>query len=316
MYGQTVFLVDDLLIGSFVLPVVRGLGERTVDAAYGWLGDQGVQLGRGLFWRLTKRRPGGESAERERLVRNLGVYVEQHPDAAPRLTAAAIKDAAAGATTDEEFLGVLLRFLTTVFELVDTLNRPAVLPGFLTGTEHLAVIDVRASNSSEERAMPTIASHQNDAPRLVFATRGLPYGDRSVLPRIWLVRATEEARRALEQGAASAAHYFDRHDAFSSSLQGQWLVTGIARRKVWVHQPDITHVGLFVKEASRDQAWDWSESPDGVIAMHRALVAAVREQVAKDNAWVDAWSQALRDGQAPGDSTRASQAQSNNPRLR
>ncbi len=289
------FVVDDILIAKFVLPFAQGLGEHTLDGIYDWLDDQGVRLGRGLFYRLTKRRRGAGNVDE--LVTELGDYVAKHPDAASRLTAAALTDAGQVAKTDEEFLGVLRSFLMAVFELVKTLNRPAVLPGFVTGTEHLAVIDVRTRNAGEEFATPAIHPARNDDARIVLANRGVPHGQPTPLPRIWLVSATGEEGPEIDRVAAASARYLDWPDDFVDSMKGQWLATDITRREVWVQQPQITPVGMFVTKPGKVDAFNWSESPAGVIAMHKALVDAVGEKVEQDRAWIDAWSQALRETQ-------------------
>lgn len=289
MYVGAVFVVDDILIAKVVLPFIQGLGEHTLDDFYGWLDDQGVRLGGRLFRRRKRRRGGAEG-----LVRDLREYVDKHPDEAARLTAAAIKDAAV--RTDAEFLGVLLSFLVAVFEIVKTLNRPAVLPGFLTGTEHLAVIDVRTRNAGEELANPAVVSPQSGDPRIVLAGRNVPpLQAPPLLPRIWLVTATDEERLALEQRAVSSARYLGQFDDFMNYMKGRWLVTDITRREVWVQEPLITEFGIWVPAGGRVDKYKWAESPEGVIAMRDALVAAAGEQVASDKVWLDAFSQPLRE---------------------
>jgi hypothetical protein len=285
-------VVDDILIANFVLPFARGLGEHTLNGVYDWLDDQGVRLGRRLLRRLTKGRMG--TGDVEHLVSDLGAYVEQHPEAASRLTAAALRDAGALAKTDKEFLDVLLSFLMAVFELVKKLDQPAVLPGFLTGTEHLAVIDVRTRNAGEEFAKPAIYSPQNDVPRIVLANRIMLYSlAENPLPRIWLVPAAPGERRKFEQHAKASKQCLSWPDDFVNSMKGQLLVTDITRREVWVQQPQIAPTGLFAPKGGTTHAFKWAESPAGVIEMHNVLVAAVEVKDAEKEVWVRAWTKAL-----------------------
>jgi hypothetical protein len=169
-----------------------------------------------------------------------------------------------------------------------------VLPGFLTGSEHLAVIDVRSRNANQDFALPTIHSPQNDVSRIVMANRGVPHGsDKNPLPRIWLVAATPKERRELERHAEASTQYLSRPDDFVNSMKGRSLVTDITRREVWVQQPQITPVEIFVPNGGQTEALKWAASPDGVIAMHKALVAAVDEMDAEKEAWVRGWTEAL-----------------------
>ena len=152
---------------------------------------------------------------------------------------------------------MLLSFLIAVFDTVKTLNRPAVLPGFLTGTEHLAVIDVRTRNASEELDNPTVVSPQSGDPRIVLASRDVPPGQAPPrMPRIWLVTATHEERLALEQRAVLSGRYLGQFDDFTNYMEGRWLATDITRHEVWVQQPLITEFGVWLPAGGKADKYE------------------------------------------------------------
>jgi hypothetical protein len=276
-----------------VLPFAKGLSEQAVKGAYEWLEDQGVNLGRTFWQRIT-----GRGGDEEELVSRLSTYVEADRDAASRLTAAAIAEAGQRARTDEEFLEVLVSFLMTIFRLVDQLQRPAVLPGFLTGADDLAIVDVRTRKANEKPAKPALRSPAADSPRIEMAVRGLPYNSPSI-PRIWIVSEGREELEELEQRAESSTPFFDYPNDFGNFMEGRPLVSAITREEVWLEDSRTGPQGVFVPEQRNINPVPWAQTPDGVISMHRALLGQVGEKEAKRDVWITAWKEAL--GRGPDD---------------
>ena len=280
-------IVDDILITGFVLPFAKGFSEQAVKGAYEWLEAQGVDLGRTLWQRITGRR-----GDAEELVSRLGDYVEADRDAASRLTAAAIADAGQRARTDKEFLEILVSFLMAVFRLVDQLQRPAVLPGFLTGADDLAIVDVRTRKAGEELEEPAVHSPAADSPRIEMAVRGVLHNPLPI-PRIWIVT---EGREEIEQRAESSTPFFDYPNDFGNFMEGRPLVSAITRDEVWLEDSRTGPQGVFVPEQRNINQVPWAQTPDGVISMHRALLGQVGEKEAKRDVWVAAWKEALGRG--------------------
>jgi hypothetical protein len=284
-----VFVVDQILIARFVLPLLQGLGEHALDQAYDWLDAQGVVLGRrGLarFWKSRRSRRGpGE------FVRELGQYVQTHKDAAPALAAAAMREAVAGPATDEQFLGVILQFLMLLLETVEGLARPAVVPGFLTDTGHVAVIDVRTRKVGDRFDAPRIALI--GTPRIVVAEQTVLAYEEQLWPRIWLVEATDEERADLEKLAEASNPTLGGDEALLDAIGGALLVTDITRCEVWVQRPNIIRAGglirVLIQGHGSGEEYSWPGTPDRMVAIYAALKAQVDARAKDDHEWQDAW---------------------------
>jgi hypothetical protein len=279
-----VFVVDDIVLTYFVLPYARRLLGKGQDQLYDWLDGQGIKLAvlARRRWRLRRHKP-----SQVEVLTDLGHYVENHPGTAGTLTAAAI---AAGPLTDEEFMRTICDFLTRIFEMVQELGHPAVLPGFLTGTDYLAVIDVRTP-PGKQLEMPSIDGQEIT----LWKPLGPTEDSRHWMPRLWLVRATDEELASDPDKPGKLADALEASDPDTTPMQlaerlkGQPLVTGITRRRVVVQDirmpvPDLPP-SLLTGESSRIP---WAQSPDGIKAMLAALTNQLGQRQQQDLLWLRA----------------------------
>ena len=219
---------------------------------------------------------------------DLGHYVENHPGTADALTAAAIT----GPLTDEEFMRTICDFLTRIFEMVQTLGHPAVLPGFLTGTDYLAVIDVRTP-PGKQLEMPS-----TDGQEITLWTPPAPsFMPVHWMPRLWLVRATDEELASDPDKPGKLADALQTGDPDTTSVQlaealeRQPLVTGITRRHVIVQHVQMPLADLPPAPIGESSRIPWAESPDGIKAMLAALTNQLGQRQQQDLLWIRALAQ-------------------------
>jgi hypothetical protein len=281
-----VFVVDDILISYFVLPYAQEKLNQGRNQLYDWLDKQGVKLARrGLrFW---QHKPSDVE-----VLKELGHYVETHPGTASTLATATITAQLQAATRlpagqrDEKFLNIVLDFLNQIFEMVQELGSPVVLPGFLTGTDDLAVIDVRTVPLGGQLELPWISGGQVNPTIMLWRDLG-PVGKVYWMPRIWLVRAATDADR-------------DRYKEFANpdttpkqladELKDQPFVMSITRRYVVAQhvQMVLDHLPPTKTGTGEDDRIPWAESPDGVKAMLAALTSQLGERLDEDVLWLRA----------------------------
>jgi hypothetical protein len=235
---------------------------------YAWLEANGVKLGHSLGARLLRRISGGRAGvgDEERLAGELAAYAEKHPDAAATLTAAVLEETA----REEDQLDVMAEVLAAIFEAVRERRRPVVLPGFVTGRDHVAIVDVRTTTEKGEYRVPQATAEPPDLVRkITLAQRGGPgYGPR---PRIWLVTDPKPGeRRELEREADDAATFIGTNgDPFMDSMKGRALVTKITLDEVGLTIPVVTPLGLMINADTETLPWaggsDWVASAFNVL---------------------------------------------------
>jgi len=278
-----VFIVDDILLAEIVLPYARRLLGKGQDQLYDWLDKQGVKLAR-RGWRLWRHKPSDVE-----VLKDLGYYAEKHPGAAGIMATAAIttglQPAAAlpAPEADERVLRALCNFLTGIFEMVQALGHPAVLPGFLTGTDDLAVIDVRTP-PGVQLEMPVISGQ--DSPEITLWRPLGPAGTSSHwLPRLWvLARATDADRRTYEDIACDLD---TTPQQLAEALKDQPFVTGITRRHVLVQHAQIVLPKIPPVTKGESSRIPWAQSPAGVRAMLAALTSQLGERQDEDRRWLE-----------------------------
>jgi hypothetical protein len=290
-------IVDDVLVGLLLVPFLDGLRGRAFEQVYDWLDEQGVNLRpHGLLHRFV----GGhhEDGTLEPVVERLTQHIDKHPEALLTLTQAALNDA--GDQTDEAFLDLVRGYLLAVFEQVEALGQPTVLPGFFTGTGQLTVIDVRTRTVEAEYEEPTRYPAQGEADARIVLARPIGPGEPSRLPRVWLVDARGQNRTELERLAREARNVFPApDDGLSQALEDQMLVTAMSRRTVYVQVTKVVgNVGANVQPPYADTPLPWADSAAGVVAMYDKLVALAKKRADKERGWIEALARArAADGQ-------------------
>lgn len=258
---------EQILIANFVLPFARGVGQGTLSEIYDWLEGNGVKLGQSFGRRLLRKISKGRLGvgDADQLAGELATYVERHPDASSKLTAAVLQEV----DQQGDRLEVIRNLLAAVFELVKRIGHPAVLPGFITGPNHLAIIDVRTNNAEEHYTEPAVYPAPGDrVPTITLARRGGPeYGPR---PRVWLVTEPKDGEvQQLEDEAAKAGPVIAKSDPFTQSMKGRLLVTAITSDEVRFTLPTVTPLGLMVNKPFMVLPWDTGN--DWVVPMCRVL---------------------------------------------
>jgi hypothetical protein len=134
-----------------VLPYSKRLLGKGQDWLFNWVDSQFGEGRKKLKESMSSRN------DKVEVLKDLGCYVLEHPGTADTLATAvyaAELSPASGPPSvegDKEFLMVVRDFfLTPVVEMVKVLERPAVVPGFLTGTDWLTAIDVHTVPRSEQ----------------------------------------------------------------------------------------------------------------------------------------------------------------------
>jgi hypothetical protein len=303
--GGPVFIVDDILLTYFVLPYAKRLLGKGQNQLYDWLDDQGVKLAR-RGWRLWRHKPTDIE-----VLTDLGHYADEHPGTADtlftRVFATELQTAALlpAAEADEEVLRIVSDFLTQIFKMVQALGWPAVLPGFLTGTDYLAVIDVRTP-PGEQLEMPSVGGQ--DVPTITLWRPLKPaFSDtrQHWMPRLWLIRTTDEElasdpdttsgklAAALEEFASDP----DRTPTpaqLADTLKDQSFVMGITRRHVVVQHVQMPLDRLPPQPIGEIGQIRWAESPDGIKAMLKELTSQLGERQQEDLLWKRAIAQLFR----------------------
>ena len=276
------FIIDDILLADILMPYAKRLIGKGQDQFYDWLDDQGVKL---------VRRVWGHNPPVVEVLEDLGHYVKDNRGAAdtlaPKAFTAELQTAQTlpAAQADEKVLRALSDFLTAIFDMVQALGHPAVLPGFLTGTNDLSVIDVRTP-PGQNLEMPEISGQDN--PEIVL-WRPLGYGvlPQHWMPRLWVVvKATDVDRRKYE----NLADPDTTPQRFAEVLEDQPFVTGITRRHILVQHvqivlPNIPPIPVVGGESSRIK---WAESPDGAKAMLADMTSQLGERQDEDERWIRA----------------------------
>jgi hypothetical protein len=301
MQGGLVFVVDDILLTYIVLPYGTRLLDQGRNKLYDWLDSELGKEGKKLKKSIAKRNVDDVEA-----LKQIGQYVADHHGTADTLATAAFAAELGAAKElppvqgDEEFLGAVRDyFLTPTVEMVRALGRPAVLPGFLTGTDWLTAIDVRTVPPAEKLDQLRIYSQYGKNPaRINLWSSPGPLGVQHWLPRLWLIKAAdEELARDLgttpgHLAAALDELAVDKHTTaqrFATALESQAFVTGITRDDVIVDHArmPLDFTPILTRESYQIP---WAASPAGIRTMRTALT----RQVGDRQRQVETWLQALK----------------------
>lgn len=296
------FVVDDILFTYIVLPYGTRLLNQGREHLYKWLDKELGWGGRRLVRRIKRANLSDDAA-----LKALGQYVEKHPEKAQTLATAAFAteletaSALPAEQSDEQFLKVVRDyFLTPLVEMVQALGRPAILPGFLTGTAWLTAIDVRTVPPGKElEEMFVIPQREEDLPRIMLWKAPARYGTmHSWLPRLWLVKARdEEFARKLGTTPVQLAATLDKlardvnttPQRFAEALEKQPFVTGITR-----HHVVVQHVRMEPDSPpDRDMGqWsdriEWAKTPAGIKDMRTELARQLGDQQQQVAMWIRA----------------------------
>jgi hypothetical protein len=290
------FIVDDILFTYIVLPYGKRLLNQGRDQLYAWLDSELGKGGRKLATSMKRNLKDVDA------LTDLGHYVESHPGTADTLAKAAVTaelqtaSMLPGMKGDEEFLRVVRDyFLTPIVEMVQALGRPAVLPGFLTGTDWLTAIDVRTVPLGKQlETMKVHAQSGNDPPRINLWMPLGPVGIQYWLPRLWLVRATDEELAhlattperlaALDELARDANTTVQR---FAEALEDQPFVTDITRHDVIVNRARMLS-DFTPQMMGKSYPIRWADSPAGMEAMRTALTSLLEGRQRQVGTWIKA----------------------------
>ena len=299
------FVVDDLLLTYIVLPYGRRLLNENREQFYNWLDGQLGKAGKKFVKSLRKdKRPDNAVLEA------VGNYVVEHHGTAytlaPAAVAAQLETASAlpAITGDEQFLTAFRdSFLTPIFEMVKSLAHPAVVPGFLTGTDWLTAIDVRVPSGAELQQVRVFPRIEKTYPKSeVIPSRIEVWTEPGILaqahwrPRIWLVRPKDhelaselnttpgELADALNKFASDE---YGTSEQFADALKHQAFVTEITRHHVIVQQARWVSFNSPYLTGESDRI-PWAESTAGAVAMLRALARQLGDQQREYEGWIQA----------------------------
>lgn len=259
--------LEQILFAKIVLPFARGVGRGSLSEVYEWLEGNGVKLGHSFGRRLLRKVSKGRLGvgDADTLAGELAAYVDQNPAAASKLTTVVLKEMG----QPNERLEVVREILAAVFELVKQIGRPVVLPGFITGSSHFLIVDVRTDTADEPYVEPAVHPAPGDRiPTITLARQGGPgYGPR---PRVWLVTEpqSDEIQR-LENAAAGAGPVITKSDPFTESMNGRALVTAITPHDVLLVVPIVSPIGLMINQPT--EVLKWAVDVDWVVPMFRQL---------------------------------------------
>jgi hypothetical protein len=296
-----VFVVDDILLTYIVLPYGKRLLGKGQDWLFNWLdsqlGEEGVRL---------KQSMSGRNDEVE-VLKDLGHYVKEHPGTADTLAKAAYAAATGspGVMGDTEFLMVVRDFfLTPVVEMVKVLERPAVAPGFLTGTDWLTAIDVRTVPRGErlenmDVEQRTVWGETYPAEIVLWRRGRLTQSEKDHwLPRIWLVRAgDDELARELDTTPGELSATLDElardedttPGRFADVLEHQPFVTAITRQRVVVRRAQMMWGGIAPPSTTgQSDRISWAKSSAGIQTMREGLERQLGDQQVEQERWIQA----------------------------
>jgi hypothetical protein len=282
-----VHVAIELLIRTVVIPLLRRLGDRWLDRVADRIDAGELQLLRTLFTAISRPQPA--VAEVDDAVAELAEYALSHQSAREELVVAATEGAAAVARNDQEFLELLLTFLMYVFGLVETLERPVVLPGFLTGTSHLVAIDVRSTNPPNRFVSPRVLVR--DIPRIAFEEPRVGHMmDPPNWPRMWLIDDTIANGARLNELLTREPSVQE----FVAGLRDDWVVIEITRGKVDLKKiAMMLNTGVIAMQPGERKQLPWDEGTQGVITMREALVSEVESEERRNREFYKKWSPSI-----------------------
>ena len=294
------FVVDDILLTYIVLPYGKRLLGKGQDWLFNWLDSQLGEEGARLKQSMSSRNDEVE------VLRDLGHYVKEHPGTADTLATAAYAAATGspGVKGDKEFLMVVHDFfLTPVVEMVKVLERPAVVPGFLTGTDWLTAIDVRTVPPGEQLENMDVVQRTDlwDQPYpaeiVLWRRRLTQYEKKHWLPRIWLVRAMDdELARELGTTPGNLSATLDElardedttPGRFADVLEHQPFVTAITRQRVVVSRAQMMFGIAPPSTTGKSDRIPWAKSSAGIQTMREELERQLGDQQDEQERWIQA----------------------------
>ena len=286
LQGGPVFVIDDILFTYIVLPYLTRLLNQSRDQLYDWLDKQGVKLAKSVF------QPGRTDLE---VLNDVGYYVQENSKMARTLARAAVTtefqdaDKLPAAQSDEAVLKVVYDVLTGSFEMVQKLGHPVVLPGFLTGTDDLVVIDVRTVPPDRQLKMPRFFGYNSPAIQVIQDPP--PPLAVNWTARLWLVRAPTDAdRRRCEELVGDGVPTAPQ---LAEELEDQLLVTRITRDHVVGKHARQVVDGLPPVLQNPSSQIPWAQTPDGVKAMLAALTTKLANELGEQQQKNELWIQAL-----------------------
>lgn len=287
--------VEAIVFAKVVSPFVRGLEEGLVGDLQTSIEDRGVKVGRGLAaWirrKLGKR--DHRATDAQELGDRLDHCVVAKPTSAPVVAETVLEQGAA------DKLSVLDGLLTAVFTAARELKKPVVLSGFVTGSDHLMVVDVRTQVFGELYRAPTFAPHgQEQIPTVTLALVGASlFEQKPPPPRVWLITDPgPDDLASLTQAAKDAGPVFLRTDEFTRLMANRPMVTAITAQEVRLANSMIAGQ-VFLLGGPPLPSLPWDESSTWVVPMFEALDRLVESETE----FAANFSAALRAANAPPD---------------
>jgi hypothetical protein len=307
-----VFVVDDILLTYIVLPYGKRLLGKSQDWFFNWLDSQLGEAGATLKQRMSSRKDEVE------VLQDLGHYVKEHPGTADTLATAAYAAATGPGSvkSDKEFLMVVRDFfLTPVVEMVKVLEHPAVVPGFLTGTDWLTAIDVRTIPHDEQLENMDVQQRTDlwgdryPAEIVLWRRRLTQYEEKHWLPRIWLVSAIDdEVARELGTTPGELSATLDEvardegttPGRFADVLKNQPFVTAITRQNVVVRRAEMMFGISPPSTTGKSDKIPWAKSSAGIQTMRKGLERELGDQQDEQERWIQALTNWANGGPAAG----------------
>jgi hypothetical protein len=261
--------LEPIIFGKIVSPFVRQVEEGLVGGMQESIENKGFQLGQGLA--IWLRRKFGKGSHRVgdvvQLADQLDNYVERNPASTPALTEA-IMDTRPG-----DRLSILRGLLTAVFTAADELKEPVVLPGFVTGVDHLAIVDVRTQVFDQRYEEPLLVpTGKARIPTLHLSRKGVePYNEDPPRPRLWVItNAGPDDLARLTDAAKGVQPVLSRGDEFTQLMADRMLVADITAREVGFAKSTIVAKIWSVGPAALDTL-PWTDSTAWVAPMFETL---------------------------------------------
>ena len=310
------FIVDDILLTYIVLPYGKRLLSKGQDQLFNWLDSL---PGEGAAW--LKATMSGRNNEFDALT-DLGHYVTEHRGTANTLATAAYADAS-GVKDNIEFLTVVRDyFLTPAVEMVKELKHPAVVPGFLTGTDWLLPSTCAPYRPANRWRIWMSYSARTSLPKSCTLRRSSSGSNATCMKKritgclgsgLWQ-RMTNCRKLGTTPGELAATLDELACDEGTTAggsadmMKDQRFVTAITRQRVVVRHADMMF-GISPPSTTGDsERIPWATDSAGIQAMREGLERQLGDQKDEQDRWIKALMGWASGSPAPGVTDRVEQA--------
>jgi hypothetical protein len=231
------FVIDDILIAAIVVPVAQRLGNRWLDQIADAV-DEGLKR---LLRRVVDAAAVDDPNRRRALTATaegeLRSYVAQHPEVRPELGQIFTPRVEAVDASPRGLAQAIFDFLAYLFTIVEYLEQPVALPGFLTGENDLIVVDVRVTRKRYANGfrLPSVSWEgpfsDDEDPSIFFHVENAMQID---VPRLWLMQTGSPEERQSRILSLNEGFYptDPLPGGLESHLKDEWRVDSISPYEV------------------------------------------------------------------------------------